>query len=317
MIPASVHLGTRAGGKAAVVARRAAAGLQQRANTAASPAHAPAAASAVSIQQSFDDVNSKGGHVVIGMLHGQQRQYHVLTTTTTSTTAATSHSAVSASASMTARKLVRVGNTNHFRWFSEKATSSEETDEKMAAGEEAAAGTAEEAPADTPAEDDPAQKIEALEGELKNLKDQLLRSLAEQENIRNIARRDVDAAKQFSIRSFAKSLLEVADNLERALEAATAGSGDTDETTVTHSVESFLEGVQLTSTGLVKALQSNGVTAFCEQPGDVFDPTTMNALMEYPDPNSEPGTVGQVIKKGYKLNGRVLRPAEVAVIKKV
>ena len=82
------------------------------------------------------------------------------------------------------------------------------------------------------------------------------------------------------------------------------------------SLQSLHEGIQMTSAGLDKAFTSNGVAKYCETPGDLFDPETMNALMEYPDPSKEPGTVGQVIKTGFTLNKRVLRPAEVGVIKK-
>jgi len=324
MIPATVHLGSRAGGKAAVVARRAAVGFQHRTNAAA-PAPAPASAvqhqlSTTSSSSPFliDNFNVEGVDNTNSHRQQTRRQYHILTSTKSVSAAA----AASPASSSPATKLVRVGNTNHFRWFSEKPPSSGEAEEgepKTTETEAEEAATAAEGEGGTDGGDDDTaeKKLQALEEEVKSIKDQMLRSLAEQENIRNIARRDVDAAKQFSIKSFAKSLLEVADNLDRALEAATATSDEETTLTATQSVESFLEGVQLTSTGLTKALQSNGVTAFCEQPGDVFDPETMNALMEYPDPSGEPGTVGQVIKKGYMLNGRVLRPAEVGVIKKV
>jgi molecular chaperone GrpE len=60
----------------------------------------------------------------------------------------------------------------------------------------------------------------------------------------------------------------------------------------------------------------DGVRKFCEVPGDVFDSAKHEALMEYLDPSKEPGTVGQVIKAGFTLNDRVLRPAEVGVVKK-
>ena len=148
---------------------------------------------------------------------------------------------------------------------------------------------------------------------LKNLKDQLLRSMAEQENTRQIAKRDVSAAKNYAIKSFAKSLLEVSDNLHRALDAVPAEAlGNSED----NNLKTLYEGVKMTNDGLTKAFGSNGITAFCQEPGEVFDPTKMNALMEYPDPSKEPGTVGQVIKVGFTLNDRVLRPAEVGVVKK-
>ena len=165
--------------------------------------------------------------------------------------------------------------------------------------------------ADTPAEeegDDIEKKLEDLSAQVSDLKDQLLRSLAEQENIRAIARRDVDAAKQFSIKSFAKSLLDVSDNLQRALESVEPDAENP-------ALDSLYQGVQMTNEGLLKAFQANGLELYCKEPGDNFDPAIHEALMEYPDPSKESGTVGQVIKVGFKLNQRVLRPAEVGVVK--
>ena len=150
-----------------------------------------------------------------------------------------------------------------------------------------------------------------MQAEIKALKDQLLRSYAEQENTRNIARRDVAEARQFAIKSFAKSLLEVSDNLQRALDSVpTADLSSNAQLKLLH------EGIDMTNTGLLKALEANGVKKYCETPGDKFDPELHNALMQYADPTKEPDTVGQVIKVGFTLNNRVLRPAEVGVIKK-
>lgn len=164
---------------------------------------------------------------------------------------------------------------------------------------------------DAPAEEEGPSETEKLKEELADMKNQLLRSLAEQENIRSIARRDVEAARNFSVKSFAKSLLEVADNLGRALESVDEAEAAKNET-----LKTFVEGIEMTGNGLVKALKSNGVEAYCEQPGDAFDADKHQALMEYQDPKATPGTVGVVMKKGYMLNGRVLRAAEVGVIKK-
>jgi len=79
-----------------------------------------------------------------------------------------------------------------------------------------------------------------------------------------------------------------------------------------------VEGIELTNSGLMKAFKSNGVEALEDTLGDEFNPDKHQALMEYADPTGTktPGTIGVVMKKGYTLNGRVLRPAEVGVIKK-
>ncbi len=190
------------------------------------------------------------------------------------------------------------------RWFSSSSTEEKkESEEARAAGEESVGE-------DKGKEEGPSTE-EILQGEIKALKDQLLRSYAEQENTRNIARRDVVEARQFAIKSFAKSLLEVSDNLQRALDSVPVGDlGSNAQLKLLH------EGIEMTNVGLLKALEANGVKKYCEAPGDKFNPSLHNALMQYPDPTKEPDTVGQVIKVGFTLNDRVLRPAEVGVVKK-
>ena len=195
----------------------------------------------------------------------------------------------------------------HFFSTSEEKKEDDESAKDTSTTTEDNAEPTEETPSE---EQETVSKEDELQAEVKSLKDQLLRSLAEQENIRQIARRDVEAARNFSIKSFAKSLLEVSDNLSRALESV-----DKDTFKENPSLETLYQGVDMTNGGLTKALESNGVKKFCEQPGDIFNPERHEALMEYPDPSKESGTVGQVIKVGFTLNDRVLRPAEVGVVK--
>merc|ERR1712194_64272 len=161
-------------------------------------------------------------------------------------------------------------------------------------------------------------ELEKLKADNADLKNQLLRSLAEQENIRSIARNDVNAAKDYAIKSFAKSVLEVSDNLDRALESVVNNEKETTTTTdKSDTFMSFIEGIELTNSGLTKAFKSKGVEVMDIATGtEVFNPEQHQALMEYADPTKTPGTIGVVMKKGYTLNGRVLRPAEVGVIKK-
>jgi len=154
---------------------------------------------------------------------------------------------------------------------------------------------------------------EQLEAEIKQLKDKLLRTLADQENTRRIAQNDVAQAKKYAIKSFAQNLLEVSDNLELALKAIPDGiEKDKEDQPV---LVNLLEGVRLTEEGLLKAFRDNGLVRF-GQAGERFDPNKHDALYEYADPNQEPGVVGQVMKSGFLLNNRVLRPAEVGVVKK-
>ena len=149
----------------------------------------------------------------------------------------------------------------------------------------------------------PSPPAKALE-ERDDLKNQLLRAIAEQENTRTIARRDVKNAKDFAAQSFAKSLLDVSDSLSYALAAAS----DDKELTV----EKMVEGVELTRNQLVKAFASNGLVEFGEV-DEAFDPNLHEALFEYEDADKDPATIGQLVKTGFKLHGRVIRAAQVGV----
>ena len=190
----------------------------------------------------------------------------------------------------------------------ESATSEEAAEEATESKDAAAEETAEETNESNPEQD----KITDLEKQVKDLKDNLLRSLAEQENTRRIAKRDVEQARSFAISSFAKSLLETSDNLSRALDAVPEElRHDHDQNSV---LATLYEGITMTDDGLTKAFAKNGLEKFGAQ-GEKFDPNLHDALFEYPDPNGEAGNIGQVMKKGFMLNSRVLRPAEVGVIK--
>jgi molecular chaperone GrpE len=199
------------------------------------------------------------------------------------------------------------------RYFSDKATKEEKeptTDETETPPPPEVEAEAEEK---GPVKE--AVLLQEAQAQVQSLKDQLLRSLAEQENTRTIAKRDVQVGRDFAIKSFAKSLVEVSDNLDRALDAVPEASrADAEKNPV---LANMYEGILMTNQGLQKAFAQNGLTKFTETPGEVFDPEKHQALFEYPDPTKTPGTVGQVMKVGFMLNKRVLRPAEVGVIKKV
>jgi molecular chaperone GrpE len=198
------------------------------------------------------------------------------------------------------------GIPSGIRAFSDKTDEEKENKEN-----EETNNAAEEESADS--EEEEVSEVEKLEGQLKEMKDQLLRSLAEQENIRRIAKRDVENARNFAVSSFAKSLLDTSDNLSRAMEAVPE-EFRTD--TENHPVLATLyEGIQMTDDGLTKAFGKNGLKKFGAS-GDKFDPNMHEALFEYPDENMEAGTVGQVMKVGFSLNDRVIRPAEVGITKK-
>mmetsp|Transcript_28142 Transcript_28142/g.37521 ORF Transcript_28142/g.37521 Transcript_28142/m.37521 type:complete len:261 (-) Transcript_28142:6-788(-) len=187
----------------------------------------------------------------------------------------------------------------------EQASSTNEEDKAESETEETKNGSGEESAEES--------KEAQLETQVKELKDQLLRSLAEQENTRRIAKRDVEAARNFAVSSFAKSLLDTSDNLSRALDAVPPEYRDDTEN---HPVLATLyEGIQMTDENLTKAFGKNGLVKFGAV-GESFDPNKHDALFEYPDESKEVGTIGQVMKVGFALNDRVLRPAEVGVVKK-
>ena len=198
------------------------------------------------------------------------------------------------------------------RYFSDKKEESTE-DAARNADEAAEPAAEEEAAAPLTKEEELTAQNEALEAKVKDLTNSLLRSLAEQENTRSIAKRDVQSGKDFAIKSFAKSLLDVSDNLSRALDAVPKEALEGEESAV---LKTLYEGIDMTDKGLTKAFLMNGLTKFAEQPGDVFNPEMHEALFEYPDPTKEAGTIGQVMKVGFMLNKRVLRPAEVGIVKK-
>jgi molecular chaperone GrpE len=153
---------------------------------------------------------------------------------------------------------------------------------------------------------DPAltKRISELESEVKRLKQEVLYSLADQENTRRIAKKDVADAKAFGVKDFAKSLLDVADTLQKAVESA-IGLQTSDA-----KVQSMVEGVRATETNMLKALKSNGVEGYGAQ-GDKFDPNKHEALAQVPDARHAPNSIYQVLRRGWTLNGRVLRPAQV------
>ena len=138
--------------------------------------------------------------------------------------------------------------------------------------EEEATAAPEDAAEAEPEIDETAAALEKLETEKRDLKDQLLRAIAEQENTRRIARRDVQAAKDFASQGFAKSLLDVSDSLGYALEAAKGDDA---------SLESLIEGVELTRGQLVKAFSGQGVEEFGEI-GDAFDPGCTKRCLSTP-----------------------------------
>src|SRR5207248_3724127 len=159
--------------------------------------------------------------------------------------------------------------------------------------------------------DDPEEgSNEALTKELAEARDKMLRTLAEMENLRQRTRREVADAKMYGITGFARDILDIADNLQRALDAVPAE----DRKTADPGLQAFIEGVELTERSLLNTLEKNGVKKF-DPSGEKFDPNFQQAMYEVPDPSVPSGTVVQVVQAGYMIGDRVLRPALVGVSK--
>jgi molecular chaperone GrpE len=156
----------------------------------------------------------------------------------------------------------------------------------------------------------PAEQVTAALEAASDFKDKMLRALAEMENLRKRTEREVADARQYAITSFAREVLQVADNMHRALDTI----GDELRNSADAKVKALVEGVDLTERELQKVLEKHGVKMFSPL-GEKFDPNFHQAMYEVPDSSAAPGTVAQVIQAGYLIGERVLRPAMVAIAK--
>lgn len=152
--------------------------------------------------------------------------------------------------------------------------------------------------------------VAALAREAADLKDRLLRTLAEMENLRRRTEREVADARVYGVTNFARDILAVADNMERALKALDDEIRDKADA----GVKALLDGVELTERELIKVMEKHGITRL-EPQGQKFDPNMHQAMFELPDPSVPAGTVVQVVQPGYKIGERVLRPAMVGIAK--
>jgi len=159
--------------------------------------------------------------------------------------------------------------------------------------------------------DDPEPgSVEALAKEAADLRDKMLRTLAEMENLRQRTRREVADSKIYGITGFARDVLDIADSLQRTIDAVPAETRESADPLL----KALIEGVELTERSLLSALEKNGVKKFDPQ-GEKFNPNFQQAMYEVPDPSVPAGTVVQVVQAGYMIGERVLRPALVGVSK--
>lgn len=164
-------------------------------------------------------------------------------------------------------------------------------------------------PGGTGAKPDPS-RVMTLEQEVSTLKDQLLRALAEVENIRRRAQREREDLSKYAVSNFAKDLLPVADNLRRALEAAPAEARDGSDMLKTLAI-----GVEATERQLAAAFDRVGIRK--QEPlGESFDPNFHQVMFEVENTGRPAGTVVQVLQAGYTIHGRLLREAMVGVAKR-
>jgi molecular chaperone GrpE len=152
--------------------------------------------------------------------------------------------------------------------------------------------------------------VAALVKEAADLKDRLLRTLAEMENLRRRTEREIADSRQYAVAGFARDLLGVSDNMSRALDVLSADLRDQADPVV----KSHIEGVELTERELVKVMEKHGIRKF-DPKGQKFDPNLHQAMLEIPDASVPAGTVVQVMQAGYMIGDRMLRPAMVGVAK--
>lgn len=150
--------------------------------------------------------------------------------------------------------------------------------------------------------------IAVLEAEKAELKDKLLRTLAEMENLRRRTEKEVADARAYGVTKFARDMLSVADNLRRALESLPADQ----KAALDGGAKSVVEGVELIEREFLKTLATHGVKQL-EPLGQKFDPNMHQAMFEAPDPTQPKGHVVAVVQTGYAIGDRVLRPALVGV----
>lgn len=154
------------------------------------------------------------------------------------------------------------------------------------------------------------QVIAALEAEVSDMKDRVLRAVAEMENLRKRTQREVNEARSYAIANFARDMLTATDNLERALMAVPQEARDNADP----AMKSLIEGIEMTEREMQRLMQKNGVKPILAE-GERFDPHKHQAMFEVPNDQVPSGTVVQVMQAGFEIGDRVLRPAMVGVAK--
>jgi len=166
-----------------------------------------------------------------------------------------------------------------------------------------------ESPKEKEEEVSPEDLIEKLNEEISGLKDQRLRAIAELENFRKRAEKDQSDALKYGISNFAKEIINIRDNIERAQ------SSISEEAKNNEAIKSVIEGIDLIAQSVVSTFEKIGIKKI-ESLNEKFDHNLHQAMMEIEDDDLEPGTIVQELIPGYTLHDRLLRPAMVGVSKK-
>ncbi|CAL5221570.1 g3786 [Coccomyxa viridis] len=157
--------------------------------------------------------------------------------------------------------------------------------------------------------------LKAMSEEVDDLKDKLARSLADMENLRDRTARASEQSRNFAIQKFVTGLLGVADDMERALESVPADAAQQKDPAAL--LKGLRDGIALTHKTLEKVLSANGVSKVTAEVGQQMDPNLHEAMFDVPNPAAEPGSIAIIVKPGYTLNGRVIRPVEVGTVRAV
>ncbi|TPX71706.1 hypothetical protein SpCBS45565_g00771 [Spizellomyces sp. 'palustris'] len=214
------------------------------------------------------------------------------------------------SATLPVSARIPVGRTSSILLSNRRQYSTE--DQKATNGEQASAKQGEQPAQEEQApEADTAVVLAEKDKQIAALQDMYRRALADAENVRQRARKEVAETKEFAINKFAKDLLSTADVLELALKAVP--ETERGENASNQHLKDLYTGVAMTRSNLMTTFKRFGIEPF-EPLGETFDPNLHEALFQAPIPGKEPGTVFDVAKTGYKLGSRILRPAQVGVV---
>ncbi|MFC3053688.1 nucleotide exchange factor GrpE [Kordiimonas pumila] len=149
--------------------------------------------------------------------------------------------------------------------------------------------------------------VAKLQTEVAELKDRLLRAVAETENVRRRAEKDKADASTYAVTGFARDVLNLSDNLRRAL--------DTQPKEIADDMKPFIDGIEMTERELLNTMERYGIRKVVPEVGEKFDHQYHQAMFEIPTADHAPGSVMQVVAAGYVIKDRLLRPAMVGVAK--